>query len=199
MGKGGMQLNVLFLAVWVVWAISWIVAALWSRRTEAQLPPRQAWTYRILVTSGALLLLLPRNERFLGTTRLWHIGFIEAHVLLLLTVLGIAFTWWARIWLGPLWSSAVTRKEGHIVVDTGPYALVRHPIYTGILLAAFASGLAKATALGLCGVAVMAFGLWVKARYEENFLSAELPSDAYGAYRKRVPMLVPFLPPSARK
>jgi protein-S-isoprenylcysteine O-methyltransferase Ste14 len=104
------------------------------------------------------------------------------------------FAWWARLHLGRLWSSAITRKEDHRVIETGPYALVRHPIYTGLILAIFATAAAQATATSCLGAAFVAFGLWIKARVEERFLTAELGAEAYDTYRRRVPMLVPFTP-----
>jgi protein-S-isoprenylcysteine O-methyltransferase Ste14 len=124
--------------------------------------------------------------------RLWHVGLNGAYVLVALTAGGLIFSWWARIWLGKLWSSGVTRKEGHTVIDTGPYALVRHPIYTGILAAALATTIAKATLAGIAGFALLVAGLWVKARFEEGFLADQLDPGAYAAYRQRVPMLVPL-------
>jgi len=113
---------------------------------------------------------------------------------ILAVLAGLAFTWWGRVHLGRLWSSAITRKEGHRVIDTGPYGLVRHPIYTGLIGAMLATGIAVATATALLGTVLIAFGLWQKARMEEGFLTAELGADAYGPYCRRVPMLVPFLP-----
>ncbi|MGN6152399.1 MAG: methyltransferase family protein [Lysobacteraceae bacterium] len=70
---------------------------------------------------------------------------------------------------------------------------MRHPIYTGLLLAVFATMVAKGTVYGVAGAALVALGLWMKARLEEGWLSAELGADACAAYRRRVPMLVPFL------
>jgi protein-S-isoprenylcysteine O-methyltransferase Ste14 len=125
---------------------------------------------------------------------LWHVGYDGAYTLAGLTLVGILFAWWARIHLGRLWSGTITRKENHHVVDSGPYALVRHPIYTGLIAAIAATAAAQATVTGLLGAALIAFGLWLKARVEEDFLTVELGADAYGAYRRRVPMLVPFLP-----
>ena len=93
----------------------------------------------------------------------------------------------------PLWSGTITRKQDHRIVDTGPYALVRHPIYTGLLLAGFATAIARGRWEALIGAALFALGCWIKARQEERFLSEELGHE-YAAYRKRVPMLVPFLP-----
>jgi len=107
--------------------------------------------------------------------------------------LGLLFTWWARIHLGRLWSSSVGRKADHRVVDTGPYAIVRHPIYTGISVASFATAAMRGTALAWLGAGVMTLGWYVKARMEEEFLREELGAEAYGAYAQRVPMLVPLL------
>ena len=81
------------------------------------------------------------------------------------------------------------------MIDTGPYAIVRHPIYTGILAAVLATAAAIATWPALVGVACVSVGLWLKASIEERFLAAELEPDAYQTYRRRVPMLIPFWPP----
>jgi protein-S-isoprenylcysteine O-methyltransferase Ste14 len=126
--------------------------------------------------------------------RLWHIGWTGAWVCVALIAIGLGFTWWARIYLGRLWSGRVTRKAEHRVVDTGPYALVRHPIYTGLLLAALATAAAKGTVLGIAGFAMLLLGLTLKARLEERWLAGELEGGAYADYRRRVPMLVPGWP-----
>ena len=113
--------------------------------------------------------------------------------LALLTFGGIFFAWWARIHLGRLWSGSITRKEGHHVVDTGPYRLVRHPIYTGLIGATIATATAAATVTAVVGAVLITFGMWLKARTEERFLTEELGPEAYAAYQRRVPMLVPFV------
>ena len=112
--------------------------------------------------------------------------------------MGLAFTWWARLHLGTLWSGNVTRKEGHRVIDTGPYGLVRHPIYTGLLLAIFATLLLRPGWYGLGSAAFFTIGFVTKLRLEERFLKAELGPDDYEAYQARVPMLVPFWPKPMR-
>jgi protein-S-isoprenylcysteine O-methyltransferase Ste14 len=104
---------------------------------------------------------------------------------------GLLFTWWARVHLGRLWSSSVTRKADHHVVDTGPYGIVRHPIYTGIILASLATAGMRGTALAWLGAGVMTTGWVIKARLEEEFLRDQLGTETYGEYARRVPMLVP--------
>ena len=72
----------------------------------------------------------------------------------------VVFAVQLRLHLGRLWSGNITRKEGHRVIDTGPYALVRHPIYTGLLLAIFATAAAKGTVLGVLAAVLFTVGLW---------------------------------------
>lgn len=187
-----MRPGILFATIWIGWVVSWLAASFWSARTEKRVATLPVWVSRAAVLAGAIL-LLHATQHVLHERRLWHVGYDGAYALAGLTLAGVIFTWWARVYLGRLWSGTITRKEGHHVVDTGPYALVRHPIYTGLIAAIFATAAAQATATGLIGAALIAFGLWLKARVEENFLTAELGADAYGAYRRRVPMLVPFL------
>ena len=111
--------------------------------------------------------------------------------MLLVMAAAIAWCWWARRHLGPLWSAAVTRKEGQRVVDTGAYRFVRHPIYTGFIVIYIAMAVISTTVMALAAAAVMALGLWLKARVEEQFLIEELGASTYGAYQARTPMLVP--------
>ena len=85
-------------------------------------------------------------------------------------------------------------KKAIEFIDTGPYNLVRHPIYTGLIAGILATGLGVGTATAILGAALISFGLSVKAREEEKFLTSELDPSAYKSYRRRVPMLVPFLP-----
>ena len=188
-----MRPSAVFAIIWIGWIVSWIAASFWSARTEKRVATWPVWVSRVALLAGAIL-LLHSTRRLLREPMLWHVGYDGAYTLAGLTLVGILFAWWARIHLGRLWSGTITRKENHHVVDSGPYALVRHPIYTGLIAAIAATAAAQATVTGLFGAALIAFGLWLKARVEEDFLTAELGADAYGAYRRRVPMLVPFLP-----
>ena len=181
-----------FAIIWAAWVASWIVAAFWSARTQKRAGTSIELSYRILLAIGVVL-MTPWAARRLGAAPLWNPGSLGSYLLAALALAGLLFTWWARIHLGRLWSGAITRKEGHRIIDSGPYALVRHPIYTGLIVAIVASALAEATAPALGGVALIVLSFWVKARAEERFLTAEFGADAYEAYRRRVPMLVPRL------
>lgn len=185
--------SIAFAVIWIGWIVSWMAAAFWSAPTQKRITTWETWLSRAALLAGALL-LLHSTRRLLGETRLWHVGFDGGYALAGVALLGILFTWWGRIHLGPLWSSAITRKQDHRVVDSGPYALVRHPIYTGLIVAIVATAAAQATVTGCLGALCVVFGLWLKAKVEERFLTQELGAEAYGSYRRRVPMLVPFLP-----
>lgn len=182
----------LLALIWLAWVVSWVVASLWSGRTKAHVPTLDSLAYRLPILAGAIL-FLPLTARAMAAAQLYHPGELGTYALAVITLLGISFTWWARIHLGRFWSNAITHKEGHRIVDTGPYGLVRHPIYTGLIIALFATGVAVATWTSLTGALLISLGEWQKARMEERFLSIELGREAYGTYCRRVPMIVPFL------
>ena len=178
--------------IWLAWVISWVAASFWSGRTKAHVPIRDSWVYWLPIVLGWIM-LLPLTARLLAAGQLYHPGNKGTYLAAIVVVLGLAFTWWGRIHLGRLWSNAITYKEDHRIVDTGPYAVVRHPIYTGQIIALAASAIAIATWTAFVGVLLISFGQWQKARLEERFLRAELGAEAYGAYSRRVPMILPFI------
>jgi protein-S-isoprenylcysteine O-methyltransferase Ste14 len=186
------------LDVWLLWGASWFVAAIWSRRTVGRPAGLDGSAHYLPTLAGAALLFAsPAAGRlaFAGDWlghRYWLLPTPVAWTLCAGTLASFAFAWWARLYLGSLWSGSITRKEGHRVVDSGPYRLVRHPIYTGIIAASFLLALELGTAAGFVGAAVMTLGWWMKARAEEHFLSQELGAD-YDDYRRRTPMLIPSL------
>ncbi len=187
-----MNPSTLFAIAWIGWIVTWAAASFWSDRTEKRLATWDVWTYRAMTGVG-LVMLSHFTARALGLKRIWHVGYDGAYLLAGLTFAGILFAWWARIHLGRLWSGAITRKEGHHIVDTGPYGLVRHPIYTGLIAATLTTAAASATPTAIAGFILIALGLWMKASAEERFLSTELGPQDYADYQCRVPMLVPFI------
>lgn len=177
---------------WGAFAVSWLLAAAWSSTTRKRAPLGAQTAYRLATLAGGALLFLPAHG-YDGPMRLWQVSRLGAWACLAVMVAGFAFAWWARIHLGALWSGQVTLKADHRIVDSGPYGIVRHPIYTGILTAVLATMVVKGTTWGIAGAAVIVAGVWMKARVEERFLRQELGTEAYDAYARRVPMLVPFL------
>ena len=87
----------------------------------------------------------------------------------------------------------MTVKPDHYIVDTGPFRLVRHPIYSGVIAATLCLALIKATPTTLAGVVLFALGFWLTARKEERFLRETLGAEGYDSYSRRTGMLVPFV------
>ena len=180
------------LIAWAAFVISWIAAASWSDPPAKQAGLGGEWPYRAtMILGGTLMFGVTKN--FFHETRFSFAPGVE-WALFGVAIAGMLFAWWARIYLGRLWSSNVTKKADHHVVDTGPYALVRHPIYTGLISSVFATALQAGTLTALAGAFLLALGIYMKARLEERFLREQLGADAYDSYCKRVPMLVPFGP-----
>lgn len=177
--------------LWSLWLITWVLAALWARRTVSAAPGSSFRRQLLIASTGFVCLFIESRFRW---HVLWTVDGVWGWLLVALVALGFGFAWWARIYLGPLWSGGIVRREGHRIVDTGPYALVRHPIYTGLMISAFAFAAIKATPLALLGACLITLGFGLKAKIEERFLAAELGEADYAAYRARVPMLVPFAP-----
>ena len=176
--------------IWWAWLISWFVSAAWSDRTVTRPSLRHQSAYRLTTICGALLLFGVFGIRRYDI-RFWELNGGAGWFFVGLAAAGVLFMWWARLHLGRLWSASVTRKADHHIIDTGPYAIVRHPIYTGILIALAATVCVRATAETLTGVAILAAGIYIKAKTEERFLRDQLGAEAYDAYARRVPMLIP--------
>lgn len=109
-----------------------------------------------------------------------------------LTAAGISFAIWARFYIGQNWSGAVTIKVGHELIRTGPYAWVRHPIYSGLLIALAGTGLARDRVVVLPAIALICLGFWIKSRIEEAFMRKTF-GEQYVDYSKATGALVPKL------
>ena len=176
-------------AAWALWLLSWMIAAGWTARV-ANRPMLGSQTAYHLITIAGVALLFARtsvDERLTGAAG-W--------AMFALVVAGLAFCWWARLHLGAMWSGTVTRKDDHQIIESGPYGLVRHPIYTGLILAAWAHAMVLESLNGFLGAGLITLGFYIKARLEEGFLRQELGPEAYDGYRRRVPMLIPWRLPS---
>lgn len=184
-----MTYSIPFAVLWPAWGISWAVASVWASKAAVRAAARQQWLYWAMVAAGAVALGLNFAT---GTGRMEWMPFGTAEQILFVVALaGLGLTWWARLHLGTLWSGTVTRKAHHRIVKTGPYAIVRHPIYSGLSVALIATALLRPGWLGIAGAALIIASFVVKYRLEERFLMQELGPE-YIAYRKHVPALVPF-------
>ena len=178
--------------LWVAFVVTWIGAARWAKQTVVGLPNRAQLPLYVGALLAGLLLVMSRLLFPALRVRLWEENVLLDWPMVAICAMGLGWCWWARIHLGDLWSAGVSRKEGHRVIDTGPYGIVRHPIYTGVFLGLFASAAAKASPFALLIALLITVVFTCKAFLEERFLRDEF-GESYEAYRQRVPMLVPFL------
>ena len=111
---------------------------------------------------------------------------------LALTAAGCAYAVWARLLLAGNWSGSVTIKQDHELVRKGPYAIVRHPIYSGALLAMLGTALVQGELHGLAAVVLAFFGFLTKSRVEEAFMTSQFGPD-YVQYQRDVKALIPFV------
>lgn len=177
-------------AVWLIWLVSWILAAGWSARTASHHDLGAESPSRVLTLAAIVMILTAYWPVGFGV--LWAASAPVGWVMFVLVAVGLAFTWAARLHLGPLWSSTSAPTEDHRIVDTGPYGIVRHPVYAGLLLAALATAIERGRLEAIAGVLVLIAAISLRAKLEERFLRRDLGDESYGAYRRRVPMLVPF-------
>jgi protein-S-isoprenylcysteine O-methyltransferase Ste14 len=176
--------------VWLAWIIYWFGSAWGTRRTVRREPfVQRLSTIVVMVLAVGLLGLVDERFGFLGQRFVPDSESVR-RVGLVLTLAGLAFTVWARIHLGQFWSARVGLKEDHELIQSGPYAWVRHPIYSGILVAVIGSAVVAGDYRALLAVVLVWVGLSLKARREEKLLSEHF-GEAFVQYRQRTGALVP--------
>jgi protein-S-isoprenylcysteine O-methyltransferase Ste14 len=181
----------LFPGMWLMWVAYWWIAARGAKQTERREPLGSRLAHILPLLLAAWLLWADTVPGALLNKRLFPWAPWEFWGAALITAIGLLFTVWARVELGRNWSGTVTIKRGHELISSGPYALVRHPIYTGLLLAFIGSAAARGDWRGVLAVFVVWAALWRKLRFEERWM-IERFGERYVAYRQRVPAIVPF-------
>ncbi len=180
------------ISCWIVFVATWLLAALFTKPTVYRESRAQRLRYWVLLLIAYLLLNhglqlpSPLNMRVLP-----HAAPV-AYTGALLCIAGLSLALWARVILGRNWSGVVTLKEGHELVERGPYRFVRHPIYTGILTMFFATALVLGHFAGFVGTLLMFVSFWIKLGHEEKLMLQQFP-DRYAAYQRRAKRLIPFL------
>lgn len=180
--------------LWMSWVVSWVIVARWSAPSIKTTQPGERALELPLTICGMVALVSSGSPSWGSDLMmpLYALDFDLAWTLVALVAAGFAFCCWARVHLGQMWSANITLKEEHRIIDTGPYALVRHPIYTGILLAGWATAIFHSNPLGFIGAGLLTAGFYLKARREETLLTTELGA-AYQRYCLQVPMLIPVI------
>ncbi len=178
--------QVVFAVVWAAFWLYWLVAAFSMKR--GLVPWSRYLGIRVVIVLIAIVLLRVGVFRGNGhnTDHAWRAG-----LGLFLLFLGLGFAVWARVHIGRNWGTPMTRREEPELVTSGPYHLVRHPIYSGILI----GGVGTAVALGwfwLTAVGLAGIYFFYSSTVEERYLTAQFP-DTYPAYKRSTKMLLPFV------
>lgn len=181
-------------AMWVIFTLYWLWGWLRvksAKRKEPLLPRLLKYWLPLVI---AITLIGPGD--WFGSSWL-HARMYPASVAIavlgaLLTMLGVAFACWARYVLGRNWSSVVQVKQDHELIQSGPYRWVRHPIYTGLLLAFLGTAMAIGEWRGLICVVIVAVSFWFKLKLEERWMRDNF-GVAYENYMQRTKALIPGL------
>jgi protein-S-isoprenylcysteine O-methyltransferase Ste14 len=190
--SGGWLYRWFFPILWVVFIGIWIAMARGGKVVAERESAFSRLSHYLPLAIAIYLLMAPHipipvlDERFVPLS-LWPVRLGAA-----LTFAGAAFAVWARMLLAGNWSSDVTLKRDHELIVAGPYAFVRHPIYTGILIALAGTALAVGEWRGVLAVVLALAAFWRKLKIEETVMRRQF-GGAYARYAGRVPALVPFV------
>jgi protein-S-isoprenylcysteine O-methyltransferase Ste14 len=179
-------------ALWVTWCIYWWILSNDVKPTRRTESAASRAGHIIPLVIAVMLLALPAlpggllSGRVLPATR--FVFFTGAAIV----IAGLLFSVWARTYLGRNWSASVTLKADHELIRDGPYRFVRHPIYTGLLVAIVGSAIVRGEWRGVIAVVIAVIALWRKLQLEERWLG-ETFGDAYARYCAEVSALIPFV------
>jgi protein-S-isoprenylcysteine O-methyltransferase Ste14 len=179
-------------AFWLCWLVYWLAAAQRAapnRRMETLL---EGASYRVPLAIGIFLIVFRWIPVLLRIPTLWTQTALTEGIGLAFTAAGLCFAVWARMHLGKYWSGRITLKVDHRVIQTGPYAWVRHPIYSGLILALFGTALTLGTISAFAGFVFMVISFVRKLKIEEAWLRSQFGAE-YEAYQHRVNALIPRL------
>jgi protein-S-isoprenylcysteine O-methyltransferase Ste14 len=176
--------------LWVGLLVVWVVGLFWTKRTQERAATAPRILYGLIVLAAFWLMFGGKVPEGWLQTRLFLRTEFTDWVGVALTAFGCAFAIWARIFIGANWSGSVQVKVGHELMRGGPYRFVRHPIYTGLLVAMLGTGMVRDRVMSLVGFVLLVAGFWVKSRMEEEFMRKTFGAE-YEEYRRRTGGLLP--------
>ena len=179
-------------ACWGVFLLVWVLAALFTKRTVYHESGARRLRYIIPILSGWYLIF--RGYRLRPPFNIHLIPETDAILVAaaILCLCGLGFCLWARAVLGRNWSGTVTLKENHELIVRGPYRLVRHPIYTGLLAMLMATWMEHSHIAGMIGLVLTFISFWIKLVQEEEVMLKQFDKQ-YADYQERVKRIVPFV------
>src|SRR6185437_5892860 len=181
-----------FPVVWILFLVYWQIRAA-NTKTTQRLEPAASRILRVLIFVIAIVLLLPIPIPLPWLyLQLWPVGVWPFWLGAAVFIAGLLFAVWAREHLGRNWSRSVTIKQDHELITSGPYGVVRHPIYTGILAGFLGMGIAISEVRGLIVFVLILLAFWIKLRMEEQWMRSQF-GEVYAAYARKTAALVPYV------
>ena len=177
---------------WGLFAVVWLLAAIFTKRTVYRESAAQRLRYMLPIVIGCYLLFRRYRLPYPFNVRIMPPSDAMLGAAAILCICGVSFCFWARAVLGGNWSGTVTLKENHELIVRGPYRLVRHPIYTGLLAMVVATAIQQGHLAGLIGFILIFASLWIKSSHEEEVMRKQFP-DQYPEYQERVKRIIPFV------
>ena len=177
---------------WVVMFGIWVLTGFSLKDTARSRSEGMSRIAVYIVWAGWWLLFSHGFRTELLSRRVFASSISTVYAGLAITEVGLIFAILARLYIGKNWSALIQVKEGHELIQTGPYAVVRHPIYSGLMLATLGTAIAYGELGGFLGFA-MVVGAWgYKSRLEEAAMAEQFGAQ-YGKYRSHVKGLIPFV------
>ena len=178
--------------LWVLFFVYWQIKAV-NTKTTQRLEPAASRILRVVIFIVAITLLcttrIPLPFLYL---HLWPYGLFPFWLGVAIAIAGLLFAVWAREHLGRNWSRSVTIKQDHELITTGPYSMVRHPIYTGILIGFLGMAIAISQVRGFLVLVLIFLAFWLKLRMEEQWMHSQF-GQTYATYANQTAALVPYL------
>ncbi len=184
--------DLIIVSLVLLWVLYWRSSAQNTKATKQSESRGSRLAHLVPLLTGCLLAVLPSVPLPILSAEVLPESSAIEWTGVWLVACGLGFSAWARHHLGRNWSGVVTLKEDHELIQTGPYRLVRHPIYMGVLLALVGSTLAHGELRGVLGVAMVAVAMVRKLRIEERFMQERF-NDEYDLYKRHTAALIPFV------
>lgn len=178
--------------LWIAFCVVWVIWALKTKPVEQRESVSSRLTYTVFIVLGFYVFFYGDAGRPWLRLQLFPANRAVEILGVVITAAGIGFAVWARAYLGGNWSSSVTVKTGHQLVRTGPYRWVRHPIYTGLILALVGTALERRQVRGLIAIVLVYVGFKIKSKIEERAMTSTFGTE-YDDYSRSTGAIVPKL------
>lgn len=175
---------------WLAFILYWFISALKRKEAKRKESRQERMRHALPMLAAYILTFVPFSHSWVLGARIVPTSELLGIAGAIMTVAGVGLAIWARWHLGTNWSSTVSIRADHELIHTGPYRTIRHPIYTGMLLAFAGTALALGELRGIIAFAIVLIAFYFKARKEETFLTQEF-GDRFAEHARHTGMFLP--------